>query len=167
MLIGHGGLITLDTVAWLQGVGVPLIHLDHDGRLYFVSSPVSRSVAQFSRAQVRAADTERGLAISRALLAAKIERQQQVLSLVPEGAMVAPQLAEALERVQHAPSVPVLRDWEAKAARAYWRAWRSVPKRFAPADAQRRPAHWRVFGSRRSPLAQLSPRKAVNPRMPC
>src|SRR2546426_708585 len=56
-----------------------------------------------------------------------------------------------------------LRDCEARAARVYWRAWKRLSIPFDRADARRRPAHWRMFGTRVSPLTEPSPRRAVNP----
>ncbi len=161
--MGHSGLVTLDAIAWLQGVGVPLIHLDHDGRLYFVSSPGARTVAQLRRAQVRAGDTDLGFAISRDLVLAKIAGQLALLDRLPDGEEAKPQLAEVQERAARAPDIKTIKDLEAKAARAYWRAWRRLPVQFTRRDAKRRPRHWQVFGSRSSPLTDPSPRKAVNP----
>jgi DUF2075 family protein len=55
-----------------------------------------------------------------------------------------------------------IRQVEAQAAGAYWSAWRTLPITFPRKDEQRIPAHWRVFGTRVSPLTG-SPRLAVNP----
>src|SRR5207245_9900095 len=66
VIVGHGGTVSLDAIAWLQGVGVPLFHLGYDGRVYFVSTPASTPIAPLRRAQARAMDTEIGLDISRA-----------------------------------------------------------------------------------------------------
>ena len=163
VIIGHSGLLTLDAIAWLQGVGVPLIHLGYDGQLYFVSSPRARTVAQLRRAQARAVDTSLGFHISRDLVLAKIVGQLTLLEQLPDGDEVQSQLVEVRERVEWAPHLKTVKDLEAKAARAYWRAWRRVPVQFKSRDAKRRPRHWQAFGSRISPLTDPSPRKAVNP----
>jgi hypothetical protein len=49
-----------------------------------------------------------------------------------------------------------------RGAAAYWSAWRTLPIEFPRKDQSRVPAHWRVFGTRVSPLTG-SPRLAVNP----
>jgi len=163
VIVGHSGTISLDAIAWLQGVGVPLFHLGYDARVYFVSTPASIPLAPLRRAQARAMDTEVGLSISGALLTAKITRQQALLSELPEGSSAAPWLDSLRRRAQAARTMPELRDCEARAARAYWRAWKRVSIPFERADARRRPAHWRAFGTRISPLTEPSPRRAVNP----
>jgi len=163
VIVGHSGTVSLDAIAWLQGVGVPLFHLGYDGRVYFVSTPASSSVAPLRRAQARAMDTELGLDISRALLTTKITRQQALLPELPDGAGAAPWLESLRRGAEEARTMPELRDCEARAARAYWRAWKRLSIPFDRADARRRPAHWRVFGTRVSPLTEPSPRRAVNP----
>ena len=44
----------------------------------------------------------------------------------------------------------------------YWSAWRTLPIIFPTKDESRVAAHWRIFGTRVSPLTG-SPRLAVNP----
>lgn len=51
---------------------------------------------------------------------------------------------------------------EASAASAYWSAWSQVPITFGRRDAALIPGHWRMFGTRSSPLSG-GPRLAVNP----
>jgi hypothetical protein len=63
----------------------------------------------------------------------------------------------------HTTSLDEIRALEGHAARAYWAAWRDVGVPFARADRARRPAYWRQFGTRVSPLTRSGARKAVNP----
>jgi CRISPR-associated endonuclease Cas1 len=163
VIIGHSGMVTLDAIAWLQGVGVPLIHLDHDARVYFVSSPAARTTAPLRRAQALAGDAELGFAISRDLVLAKLEGQLGVLERISNSDSAQDQLTDVRERTRKAPHLNAVKDLEAKGARAYWRAWRQIPVQWVARDAKRRPRHWRSFGSRASPLTDPSPRKAVNP----
>ena len=51
---------------------------------------------------------------------------------------------------------------ESQAAAEYWAAWQNVPITFPRSDVPRIPGHWRVFGTRQSPLSG-SPRSAINP----
>jgi CRISPR/Cas system-associated endonuclease Cas1 len=57
VIIGHSGSFSLDAVAWLHDLGVPLIHLSHDGRVYFVSTPAGTTIAPLRRAQGLAQQT--------------------------------------------------------------------------------------------------------------
>jgi CRISPR-associated endonuclease Cas1 len=163
VVVGQSGLVTLDAIAWLQGVGVPLIHLDYRGTLLFVSSPSALPYAQIRRAQALAGESQIGLRISRDLLASKLGGQLEVLGQVEGSDRSQQQIHELLDAVAGAPTLKALQDTEARAARAYWRAWRDVSVRFEPKDARRRPWHWRTFGSRASVLGGVSPRRAVNP----
>jgi CRISPR-associated endonuclease Cas1 len=163
VIIGHSGHITLDAIAWLQGLGVPLIHLDYMGRLYFVSSPVARTVAQLRRFQAQAAGTARGFALAQSLLLAKLTGQVGLLDQLPDGEAARGPLTDQLDRTHRAKTLLELRDCEARAARIYWPAWRALPVTFVPADRERRPRHWRTFGTRISPLGGQGARRAVNP----
>lgn len=163
VVIGRAGMITLDAIAWLQGVHVPLIHLDYDGRVLFVSSPWGRTIAELRRRQVRAGETDTGLTISRALVTAKIERQRAVLPQLPDGPEADDFLAAKAADAGRASTLIGLRDHEAQAARAYWRAWRRLPVRIQAEQARRRPRHWQVFGNRNSMVMGISARRAITP----
>jgi CRISPR-associated endonuclease Cas1 len=162
VIIGHAGTITLDAVRWLHGVRVPLVHLDADGDLFFVSAPSAAMVSQLRRAQALAASTPWGLALARELLEAKIRGQLSVLQRLNAPEETIAFVADCRRALGLVKSLPDLRWVEADAARAYWNSWTHVPVRFAVKDASRRPSHWRSFGSRNSPLTK-NQRKAVNP----
>ena len=55
-----------------------------------------------------------------------------------------------------------LRAAEAQAAKAYWTVWAGVALRFSRRDADRVPASWQSFGTRRSP-SPSGPRLAATP----
>ncbi|HVB86526.1 MAG TPA: CRISPR-associated endonuclease Cas1 [Candidatus Dormibacteraeota bacterium] len=67
-----------------------------------------------------------------------------------------------LSRLGSAKSVETVRELEARAANAYWLAWRNMPIQFPSRDLRRVPEHWRRFGTRKS-LLTSSPRLATNP----
>ena len=163
VVIGHAGAVSLDALRWLHGVGVPLVHLDADGTVFLVASPSAASTPTLRRNQARATESADGFAIARELLTAKIRAQREILTRLPESEEARRHLADDLAFATQARTLDDLRRAEAHAARAYWRPWRRVSVRFEPADAKRRPRHWRTFGSRISPLTDPSPRKAVNP----
>jgi len=162
LILGHAGTISLDAIRWLNGVGVPLTHLDSDGRVFFVAAPTGAVIPALRRNQALAGETGLAGRISEGLVRRKIEGQAQLLPRLPGGKAATPMLEEVLERLGRTRSLKDLRVLEAVAARAYWTAWQGLPVRFTPADAKRRPAHWRSFGTRISALS-ASPRKAVNP----
>lgn len=171
VIIGHSGSVSLGAVAWLHGVGVPPTHLDHDGPIYFVSAPGGLAIGPLRGAQARATDNGTGLTVSRALLAAKVKEQLEVLPELRKGEGAEQPLEEFLRGAEGARHLNELRDCEARAARTYWRAWRGLPIRFIPADARRCPSHWLTFGTRISPLTDPSPRRRAGtpscPASPC
>jgi CRISPR-associated endonuclease Cas1 len=164
VVLGHTGSVSLEAVRWLNGVGVPLIHLNSDGQVFFVAAPAGAVLPTLRRSQALAAETGLGIRLSVDLIAAKVEGQRQLLSRLPGGAEVQETLQRAVQAIRQATRLPDLRRMEAGAARVYWRAWQPLPVRFAPRDFERVPRHWRTFGTRASPLTgSQSPRKAVNP----
>ncbi len=162
LILGHAGTISLDAIRWLNGVGVPLTHLDSDGRVFFVAAPTGAVIPALRRNQALAGETGLAGRISEDLIRRKVEGQRQLLPRLPGAAEADLMLQEVLERLGETKSLKDLRVLEAVAARAYWSAWQPLEVRFAKADAKRRPAHWRSFGTRVSPLT-TSPRRAVNP----
>jgi len=74
--------------------------------------------------------------------------------------------AEVISSQRHAlmkaTSREEIRRCEAHGALAYWRVWHTLVLQYPRSESQRIPEHWRVFGSRISPLTK-SPRVAVNP----
>jgi len=162
LILGHAGTISLDAIRWLNGVGVPLTHLDSDGRVFFVAAPSGAVIPALRRNQALAVETGLAGQLAEDLIRRKIQGQAQLLPRLPGGKEAVGMLEDVLGRLGAAKSLQELRVLEAVAARAYWTAWQDVPVRFDAKDAKRRPAHWRAFGTRVSPLS-ASPRKAVNP----
>lgn len=110
-----------------------------------------------------AAETHVGLEIVRGLLTAKLEGQLGLLRRsMPAKTAAAQEIGTRLDALARADNIDSALKLEAKAASAYWGAWREVPMRFARADERHIPDHWRVFGERQSPLS-ASPRKTVVP----
>src|SRR5213078_4322193 len=145
VIIGHAGTISLDSIRWLHGVGVPLIHLDADGTSFLVATPQGAAAPAQRRAQLRAIDSPLGVDIVRGLIAAKIEGQLRVLQHIAGSGDAQDYVAACGERARRAKTLAEVRQIEPLAARAYWRAWQRVPLRFNSQDAKRRPRHWRHF----------------------
>ncbi|MDX2059498.1 MAG: CRISPR-associated endonuclease Cas1 [Gemmatimonadales bacterium] len=163
IVVGSSGAITLDAIKWLDGVGLPLIHLHPDGRVLMVAAPSAAHRPPVRRAQALAATNDVGLQISRRLLVAKVQGQRDLLARLEAPREIRHEVASAHRLIEHATDFDVLRLAEAQAAQAYWSAWRQVPIRIAAADRARCPRHWSVMGARHSPLGSKGSNRAVSP----
>lgn len=163
VVIGHTGFITLEAVRWLHDAGVAYVQVDSDGRLMASYASLGTNDVRLRLAQALATTSDVGLGVAKRLISDKLEAQRSVLEhAVPGSAASAQLIAEALDHVNGATIADELRWCEATAATAYWNALADTPLRFVRAELTRVPAHWRVFGSRHSPLTS-SPRKAITP----
>ena len=162
VLIGRSGYITLDALRWLNDTGAAFVHLDTNGELIAASVASGPDLAALRRAQALAATGPAGVEIARGILAAKIEGQRALLGELPGGTDAVEPVEGALREIEHAADLPGLLAAEAQAAAAYWRAWSQLPIRFPPAEAQKLPEQWTVFGQRAS-LITGGPRLATNP----
>jgi CRISPR-associated endonuclease Cas1 len=162
VVIGHEGFVTLEALRWMADLSIAFIHLDRDGKVLGASAPPGNDDARLRRTQAIALDTVQGLEVARWILDLKLSGQSKVL--VGLGAHEAQSaVATARRNLAHVESTDELMSTpEARAAAAYWGAWRTLPIQFVRKDHARLPEHWKVFGPRRSSLSG-SPRLAVNP----
>jgi len=163
IIVGSSGAITLDAIKWLDGVGLPLIHLHPDGRVLMVAAPSAAHRPPVRRAQALAATNDVGLTICRELLGTKVDGQLEVLRRFRPTVDLRQEILAARRAIDRATDFEALRIAEANAALAYWMAWREVPIRIARADRTRCPRHWTQFGTRRSPLGSRAANRAINP----
>lgn len=163
VIFGKGGYTTWEALEWIDGIGASFVQLSRDARIISASAEAGPNQPALRRAQVEAAATDVGLQVVRDLLGAKLEGQLAVLrSAFPDDAKAIGAVARALEALGWATSPGSMLSAEAKAAAAYWEAWRELPLRFARADEAKVPEHWCSFGERHSPLS-TSPRRAATP----
>lgn len=165
VVIGSAGSVSLEALRWLADLGIGFVHLDRDGRPISQSSQLGVDDPRLRRAQALAASSEIGIAVSRSLLERKLRGQLAVLdqlALLTNTGEAQTTIASMLAELEHGETVEQLRAAEARAAKAYWTAWASVPLRFARRDADRAPASWQSFGTRRSPFSN-GPRLAATP----
>jgi CRISPR-associated endonuclease Cas1 len=162
VLIGSDGFISLSALRWLADQDAAFVMLERDGSVLATTGPVYPSDARLRRAQSMAGHSGVGLRIARELIHRKLVGQELVArtKLCNEGAAEA--ISQMIVALSHAMTVEVVREVEARAANAYWLAWRELPILFPSQELSRVPNHWRRFGTRRSPLTE-SPRLAVNP----
>lgn len=162
VILGHSGTISFEALRWLTDLGASFIQIDADGNVITASTAPGLDDARLRRAQALAAFTDTGMEIVRELLHTKLEKQAGVLERMPQADQAIRQIHRAAGQLAHAETVEDLRLIESGAAAAYWGTWAEFPVRFVQRDQPRVPEHWRVFGTRSSPLSH-SPRKAANP----
>ena len=162
VILGSSGTITLDAMRWLHDTGAHVVQLDHDGRLVAVTATARLDDARVRRAQALALTSGLAVEIARELIAAKIAGQSETLAQVPGGVATADALREAVPHVSAAQTLERVRYVEARAAYAYWHAWRGVELRFPLNALKRIPEHWRTLGDRHSPRSH-SAQRGVTP----
>lgn len=162
VIVGSDGLVTLSALKWLRDQDVTFTFLERNGKLLSVVGPAGSSDAKLRRFQAFAISNGVGLEICRTLIDAKIQGQENVL----RGHLNCPSAADTIARfglqLGSADSFDAIRSIEANAAASYFREWRDLPVSWPKADLQRIPEHWRLAGSRQSPLTG-GPRLAVTP----
>jgi CRISPR-associated endonuclease Cas1 len=162
VVVGSDGLISLAALRWLADQNAAFVMLERDGSVLATTGPVRSSDARLRRAQSLALQSGVALQIARELIEKKILGQERVARynlLVTE---TADKIARYHSGLATADSSDSIRLIESQAASAYWAAWRTLPINFPRKDESKVPDHWRVFGTRVSPLTK-SPRLAVNP----
>lgn len=160
--ISEDGFATLAALKWISDVGASFVMLNRNGKVLFATGPNAPSDVRLRRAQAMAHTSGAALRIARELIDQKLSGQEQVA----RHKLTAPDCAARIHcyrsELAEAEDLNQVRLIESRAAAVYWSAWRVLPIIFPTKDQRRVPAHWRVFGTRVSPLTG-SPRLAVNP----
>jgi CRISPR-associated endonuclease Cas1 len=162
IVLGHSGIISLESLRWLHGVGAGFIQIDTDGQVIAAFGPVESDDARLRRAQAAAMTSPIGVEIAKSLIREKLRGERAVLGKIESSEAALGQLKLTLEALEKSPHLDSILMCEAQAAVAYWSAWTMVAIRFATNDRDRIPDHWRTFGQRSSPLTG-APRLAANP----
>jgi CRISPR-associated endonuclease Cas1 len=162
VVIGSDGMISLAALRWLADQDGAFVMLDRDGSVLATTGPVRSSDAKLRRAQALAHHTGAALRITRELISRKLAGQEDVARNKLLDSRTADSIAEFRSELARADSISTIRLIESQGAAAYWSTWHDLPINFPRNDLRRVPAHWRVFGTRKSPLTS-SPRLAVNP----
>ena len=162
VVIGNDGMISLAALRWLHDQKAAFVMLDRRGVLLTAVGPVGPKDSRLKRAQAVAQSNGAALAIARALLVQKLQSQERIARQYLHAGSIADTIAAEQSLLPTLDRIDALRWAEARAALAYWSAWRDVPVTFPNSARERVPAHWRVFNARRSPLTG-SGRLAVNP----
>jgi CRISPR-associated endonuclease Cas1 len=155
-------MVSLAALRWLADQRASFVMLERDGSVLATTGPVRPSDARLRRAQALAIHSDVALRITRELISQKLSAQEQVARHKLLDSTTASVIAQFKARIPTCDSIPATRLIEAQAALAYWSAWRTLPINFPKNDLHRVPDHWRIFGTRVSPLTG-SPRLATNP----
>ena len=162
VVIGSDGMISLAALRWLHDQRAAFVMVERNGKLLTAVGPVGPKDSRLRRAQALAPTNGVAVLIARALLAHKLDAQERLAREHLNALAVADAIQGERHQLSTVDTIDALRWAEARAALAYWSAWHDVPVRFPDSARARVPAHWRVFGARRSPLTG-SGRLAVNP----
>jgi CRISPR-associated endonuclease Cas1 len=138
------------------------VMLERDGTVLATTGPVRPSDIRLRRAQALAHQTGLAFRISRELIDRKLAGQERVARESLRDHPAATLIRQFRSELAEVESIDAIRIIEARAAKAYWKAWRAIPIIFPDKELSRIPEHWRNFGSRVSPLSG-SPRLAANP----
>ena len=160
--LSEDGYCTLSALKWLAEVGSSFIHLDRLGKVLFVTGPTAPSDPRRRLFQAIATTNGVGLTISKVLIEAKLKGQENLVREKMKDSAAADTIAGFRARVASAENLDVLRGYEARAAVAYWNAWRDVPIMWPKADSRKIPQQWRTFGTRASVLSG-GPRLSTSP----
>jgi CRISPR-associated protein Cas1 len=162
VVIGSDGLVSLAALKWLADQGAAFVMLDRLGEVLATTGPVHPSDARLRRAQSLAETSGVALRIAIELIKRKLIAQERLVRDKFQDNASAEVISSQRHALIKATSREEIRRCEAHGALAYWRVWHKLVLQYPRSDSQRIPEHWRVFGSRISPLTK-SPRLAVNP----
>jgi CRISPR-associated endonuclease Cas1 len=171
VVIGSDGFVSFEALRWLADQDAAFVMLNRNGKILATCGPVHPSDARLRRAQAIADFSGTGLQITRELVGQKLANQERVARKKLRNDDVADEISKtraAVSAFDYQADISVadlkknLMSIEAKAANAYWSAWRCLPVQFFRADFRRIPGHWTTFGARISMLTG-SPRLAINP----
>jgi CRISPR-associated protein Cas1 len=162
VVIGSDGVVSLAALRWLADQNAVFVMLDRDGSVLATTGPVRPSDAKLRRAQALAHSSGAALRITREVIKQKLAGQEQVARNKLLDSRTADTIAEFRSEVATADTISTVRLIESQGAAAYWSAWHDLPINFPKNSLRRVPDHWRIFGTRKSPLTG-SPRLAANP----
>jgi CRISPR-associated endonuclease Cas1 len=162
VVVGADGVVSLSALRWLADQNASFVMLERDGTVLATTGPVRPSDIMLRRAQALAHQTSVAFRISRELIDRKLAGQERVARESLQDNAASTLIRQIRSELAEVESIDAIRSVELRAAKIYWKAWRTVPISFPDKDLPRVPEHWRKFGSRASALSG-SPRLAVNP----
>jgi len=168
ILLSAGGSLSLHVMRWLSEQHIPLVMLDHRGKVVNVlGTETTAADLDLRRAQIEALSNGRGLLLACALIEQKLTASLSTLETLPTSAgreSAIDRVTSLLRRLREEPpgTIDVLRLLEAWAAISYFAAWRSVELRWKGTGKNPIPPEWRRVGMRQDVLRR-SNRHARHP----
>lgn len=159
VVVDGDGSITFDVLSWLATQGIPLVQVNWRGESVVVAGGTGYAADPQLVAAQRAAraSKRRTIAISRSLIAEKIARSAETLTLYidpsPARDRALDELTASAEEMERRPprTMDALRGIEGRVAQAYFTAWRSMPLRWKGLGRKPIPPEWRRVGPRVAP----------------
>jgi CRISPR-associated endonuclease Cas1 len=162
VVVGSDGLVSLAALRWLADQDASFVMLERHGSVLVTTGPVRPSDSRLRRAQSLAHQSGIAIRIAQELISRKLAGQEHVARTKLCDSRACELIRQVGIAVRAAQTIEWIRQLEAQAAQVYWSAWRAISVNFPQRDVHRVPAHWRTFGTRKSPVTG-SPRLAVNP----
>jgi CRISPR-associated endonuclease Cas1 len=162
VVVGSDGVVSLAALRWMADQNASFVMLERDGTVLATTGPVRSSDIKLRRAQALAHHSDLAFRLSRELIDRKLAGQERVARESLRDYAASETITQFRSELAEVESIDAIRFVESRAAKAYWKAWQTVPINFPNKDLPRIPEHWRSFGSRVSALTG-SPRLAVNP----
>jgi CRISPR-associated endonuclease Cas1 len=162
VVIGSDGVVSLAALRWLSDQNAAFSLIDRDGLVTTTTGPARSGDAKVRRAQSLSSQSGASLVIARELISKKLAGQEKVARDKLMDRNTAQAIARIGVQVDVGETISAIRQLESQAASIYWAAWADLPICFPRNDMPRVADHWRVFGTRKSPLSG-SQRLAVNP----
>jgi CRISPR-associated protein Cas1 len=154
------GFISLDALRWLAVQKIPLTIIQ--GSDILLSNPMRPADARMRRAQLAAEESGIAVLISRALISRKIQGQERVAREKLKDPRTAAAIADVGKSLAGTKTLEEIRILEARAASAFWTAWKGIEVTFPRKGKREVPEHWRRFSGRAS-LLTGTPKSATNP----
>jgi CRISPR-associated endonuclease Cas1 len=161
-VIGADGVVSLAALRWLADQNASFVMLERNGNVLVTTGPVRPSDIRLRRAQALAHHSGVAFRISRELIDRKLAGQERVANEHLKDPLISAQIKQIRSELAEVETMDEIRSVELRAAKIYWKAWRTVLVKFPDKELSRVPEHWRKFGSRASALSGSS-RLAVNP----
>jgi CRISPR-associated endonuclease Cas1 len=162
VIVGIEGMVSLAALEWLSDQNIALVMLERDGSVRLSTGPVAASDTRLRRAQACAGHSDCALDIARHLVDLKLSGQEALVRDKLGDYAAADSIARFRSQLGSAKTIDDIRMIEGHGGGTYWTAWQRVKVLFPKSDLARVPDHWRVFGTRRSPISGTS-RRAPNP----
>jgi len=164
VIMASTGALSIESIRWLDGAGIPFVVLDpNSGDVLASSVQMAIDDGRLRRAQALAPGMGIGLEIAAHLTRLKLAGEASVAAERLGAREAAGTINAMAPRVDDSSTLEEIRQIEASAANLYWSAWGNLDVAFVKKDMPRVPENWRVFEGRRSALSTNSARHASDP----